>query len=114
MTGDPYKIGGNVLNTGLIDNLPADACVEVPCLVDGDGVHPCHVGRLPVQLAAMNMTNINAQLLTIEAAVTKKRDLIYNAAMLEPHTAAELDIDHIAAMVDELIEAHGDYLPKYH
>ena len=114
VTGDPYKIGGNVLNTGLIDNLPADACVEVPCLVDGDGVHPCHVGRLPVQLAAMNMTNINAQLLTIEAAVTKKRDLIYNAAMLEPHTAAELDIDHIAAMVDELIEAHGDYLPKYH
>ena len=114
VTGDPYKIGGNVLNTGLIDNLPADACVEVPCLVDGDGVHPCHVGRLPVQLAAMNMTNINAQLLTIEAAVTKKRDLIYNAAMLEPHTAAELDIDHIAAMVAELIEAHGDYLPKYH
>ena len=114
VTNKPYKIGGNVLNTGLIDNLPADACVEVPCLVDGSGVTPCHVGRLPVQLAAMNMTNINVQLLTIEAAVTRKRDLIYNAAMLEPHTAAELSIDDIVKMVDELIEAHGDYLPRYH
>ncbi len=114
VTNKPYKIGGNVLNTGLIDNLPADACVEVPCLVDGSGVTPCHVGRLPVQLAAMNMTNINVQLLTIEAAVTRKRNLIYNAAMLEPHTAAELSIDDIVKMVDELIEAHGDYLPRYH
>ena len=114
VTNKPYKIGGNVLNTGLIDNLPAEACVEVPCLVDGSGVTPCHVGRLPVQLAAMNMTNINVQLLTIEAAVTRKRDLIYNAAMLEPHTAAELSIDDIVKMVDELIEAHGDYLPQYH
>ena len=87
---------------------------KMPCLVDGSGVTPCHVGRLPVQLAAMNMTNINVQLLTIEAAVTRKRDLIYNAAMLEPHTAAELDIDDIVKMVDELIEAHGDYLPAYH
>lgn len=113
VTATPIKIGGNVLNTGLIDNLPADACVEVPCLVDGQGVHPCHVGRLPVQLAAMNMTNINAQLITIEAAVTKKRDLIYNAAMLDPHTGGELSIDDIVSMVDELIEAHGDYLPKY-
>ena len=113
VTGRPYKIGGNVLNTGLIDNLPADACVEVPCLIDGQGIHPCHVGRLPVQLAAMNMTNINAQLITIEAAVTKKRDLIYNAAMLDPHTGGELSIDDIVSMVDELIEAHGDYLPNY-
>ena len=96
VTATPIKIGGNVLNTGLIDNLPADACVEVPCLVDGQGVHPCHVGRLPVQLAAMNMTNINAQLITIEAAVTKKRDLIYNAAMLDPHTGGELSIDAIS------------------
>ena len=114
VTNEPYKIGGNVLNQGLIDNLPSDACVEVPCLVDGSGVTPCHVGRLPVQLAAMNMTNINVQLLTIEAAVTKKRDLIYNAAMLDPHTAAELSLDDIVKMVDELIEAHGDYLPRYH
>ena len=113
VTGRPYKIGGNVLNTGLIDNLPADACVEVPCLIDGQGIHPCHVGRLPVQLAAMNMTNINAQLITIEAAVTKKRDLIYNAAMLDPHTGGELSIDDIVSMVDELIEAHGEYLPNY-
>lgn len=77
VTGNPYKIGGNVLNTGLIDNLPADACVEVPCLVDKMGVNPCHVGRLPVQLAAMNMTNINAQLMTTEAARTRKREDIY-------------------------------------
>ena len=113
VTGNTYKIGGNVLNTGLIDNLPADACVEVPCLIDGNGIHPCHVGKLPVQLAAMNMTNINAQLLTIQAAVTKKREDIYMAAMLEPHTAAELSIDEIKAMVDELIEAHGEYMKDY-
>ena len=113
VTGNPYKIGGNVLNTGLIDNLPADACVEVPCLIDGNGIHPCHVGKLPVQLAAMNMTNINAQLLTINAAVTQKREDIYMAAMLEPHTAAELSIDDIKAMVDELIEAHGEYMKEY-
>ncbi|MBR5562349.1 MAG: alpha-glucosidase/alpha-galactosidase [Clostridia bacterium] len=113
VTGGPYKIGGNVLNTGLIDNLPADACVEVPCLIDGNGIHPCHVGKLPVQLAAMNMTNINAQLLTIQAALTKKREDIYMAAMLEPHTAAELSIDEIKAMVDELIEAHGEYMKDY-
>ncbi len=115
VTSTPYQIGGNVLNRGgLIENLPEDACVEVPCLVNGNGIHPCRVGRLPVQLAAMNMTNINPQLITIEAAVTRKRDLVYNAAMLEPHTAAELSIDDIVAMVDDLIEAHGDYLPKFH
>ena len=106
VTNTPYSIGGNVLNTGLIDNLPADACVEVPCLIDSDGIHPTHVGRLPVQLAAMNMTNVNPQLLTIEAAVTGKKEHIYHAAMLEPHTAAELSIDDIVAMCDELFEAH--------
>ena len=115
VTNTPYEIGGNVLNTGhLITNLPADACVEVPCLVNGQGVHPCHVGRLPVQCAAMNMTNINVQLLTIEAAVTKKKEHIYQAAMLDPHTGSELDIDTIVKMVDDLIDAHGDWLPKYH
>ena len=115
VTGNPYKIGGNVLNTGhLITNLPENACVEVPCLVDGYGVHPCHVGALPVQCAAMNMTNINVQLLTIEAAATRKKEHIYQAAMLDPHTASELDIDTIKKMVDDLIEAHGDYLPAYH
>ena len=113
LTGVPYKIGGNVLNAGLIDNLPADACVEVPCLIDRMGVNPCHVGRLPVQLAAMNMTNINVQLMTIEAARTRKREDIYRAAMLDPHTAAELSIDDIVKMCDELIEAHGPYMAMY-
>lgn len=110
-----YQIGGNVLNKGhLITNLPENACVEVPCLVNGTGVHPCHVGALPVQCAAMNMTNINVQLLTIEAAVTGRKDHIYQAAMLDPHTGSELDIDTIKKMVDELIDAHGTYLPKFH
>ena len=106
VTNTPYKIGGNVLNTGLIDNLPADACVEVPCLVDGAGIHPTHVGRLPVQLAAMNMLNINCQLLTIEAAVTGRKEHVYQAAMLDPHTGAELSPDDIISMCDDLIEAH--------
>ena len=106
VTDKPYKIGGNVLNNGLIENLPSDACVEVPCLVDGNGVQPTYVGRLPVQCAAMNMTNINPQLLTIEAAATGKREHIYQAAMLDPHTAAELSIEDIIAMCDELIAAH--------
>ncbi len=110
----PYTIGGNVLNTGhLISNFPQEACVEVPCLVNGHGIQPCYVGQLPVQLAAMNMTNINVQLLTIEAARTKKKEHIYQAAMLDPHTGSELDIDTIKKMVDELIDAHGDYLPRY-
>ena len=113
LTNQPCQIGGNVLNTGLIDNLPGDACVEVPCLVNARGVLPCHVGRLPVQLAAMNQTNINVQLLTIEAARTRKREHIYQAAMLDPHTAAELSIDDIRSMCDELIEAHGSYMAMY-
>ena len=114
VTGNPYQIGGNVLNKGhLITNLPEDTCVEVPCLVNGSGVHPCFVGALPVQCAAMNMTNVNVQLLTIEAAATKKKEHIYQAAMLDPHTGSELDIDTIKKMVDDLIEAHGHYLPKY-
>lgn len=113
VTNHPYQIGGNVLNTGLIDNLPADACVEVPCMVNAKGVNPCHVGRLPVQLAAMNQTNINVQLLTIEAARTRDKNLIYQAAMLDPHTAAELSVDDIRNMCDELIEAHGEYMAMY-
>ena len=112
-TNIPYKIGGNVINHGLITNLPADACVEVPCLVDASGISPCHVGALPVQCAAMNMTNINVQLLTIEAAVTLKKEHIYQAAMMDPHTASELSIDDIRSMCDELIERHGAWLPAY-
>ena len=114
VTNQPYQIGGNVLNSGhLIKNLPEEACVEVPCLIDGMGVHPCYVGSLPVQCAAMNMLNINPQLLTIEAAHTKKREHVYQAAMLDPHTASELDIETIKKMVDELLEAHKDFLPEY-
>ena len=113
ITNKPIKIGGNVLNTGLIDNLPSEACVEVPCLVDGNGISPCYVGRLPVQLAAMNMTNINVHLLTIEAAHTKSREKIYQATMLDPHTAAELSIDDIVKMCDEMIKAHGEYMKDY-
>lgn len=107
ITNQPYQIGGNVLNRGLITNLPANACVEVPCLVNANGIQPTVIGDLPPQLAAMNQTNINPQLLTIEAAVTKKKEHVYHAAMLDPHTAAELSIDDIVAMCDELIDAHN-------
>lgn len=104
----PYKIGGNVLNNGLITNLPSSACVEVPCLVDASGINPTYVGDLPIQLAAMNMSNINVQLLTIEAAVKKSKEHVYHAAMMDPHTAAVLSVDDIVAMCDELIEAHNN------
>ena len=112
-TGVPTRIGGNVLNNGLITNLPRNACVEVPCLVDRNGVQPTYIGDLPEQCAALNRTNINVQLLTIEAARTLKKDYIYQAVMLDPHAGAELSIDDIVAMCDELIEAHGDWMPKY-
>ena len=105
-TNKPYKIGGNVLNRGLISNLPYDACVEVPCLVDGEGIHPTYVGELPLQLAAMNSSNIYAQLLTIEAAHTMDKKKIYQAAMMDPHTGAQLSTDEIIALCDELFEAH--------
>lgn len=109
----PFKIAGNVINTGLITNLPGEAAVEVPCLVDASGVTPTYVGDLPPQLAALNMTNINVQLLTIEAAMTRKKDHIYHAALLDPHTSSELTIDQIVSMCDDLIEAHGDWLPEF-
>ena len=112
-TNKPYTIGGNVLNNGLITNLPHNACVEVPCLINKAGIQPTYIGDLPEICAAMNRTNINVQLLTIEAAVTKKKDAIYQTAMLDPHTASELSIDQIIAMCDDLIETHGDWLPKY-
>lgn len=114
VTNDAYQIGGNVINNGLITNLPAEACVEVPCLVNKLGIQPTAVGKLPIQLAAMNMTNINPQLLTIEAAVTRKKEYIYQAAMLDPHTSSELSIDDIVSLCDDLIEAHKGWLPEYH
>lgn len=113
-TDTPIRIGGNVLNTGhLISDFPEQACVEVPCLVDAAGIHPTYVGALPPVLAAMNMTNINVQLLTIEAARTRKVEDIVRAAMLDPHTAAELSVDDIEKMVVELVEAHGEYMSMY-
>jgi alpha-galactosidase len=113
VTNKPYTIGGNILNTGLITNLPEGCCVEVPCLVDSRGVQPCYVGDLPPQCAALTRTNVNVQELTIEAALTGKREHIYHAALLDPHTAAELSIDDIIALCDDLIEAHGPMLPQY-
>lgn len=114
VTDIPYKIGGNVINNGLIPNLPAEACVEVACLVNKNGIQPCAQKPLPLQLAAMNSAMIGVQLLTIEAAVTQKKETIYQAAMLDPHTSSELSIDEIIRLCDDLIEAHGSYLPKYH
>lgn len=112
-TGQPRVIYGNVPNHGLIDNLPQGCCVEVPCLVDTNGVQPTRIGALPPHLAALMQTNINVQALTVEAALTCKREHIYHAAMLDPHTAAELSLDEIWALVDDLIAAHGDWLPEY-
>lgn len=106
VTNKPYQIGGNVLNNGLIPNLPRECTVEVPCLVDASGIHPTYVGDLPTQLAAMNASNIYPQLLTVEAAATGDRQKVYQAAMMDPHTSAELSIDDIIAMCDELIDAH--------
>ncbi len=113
ITNKPYKFGGNVLNNGLITNLPANAAVEVPCIIDASGIQPIKVGDLPEQCAALNRTNINPQLLTVEAALTGKKEHIYHAAMLDPHTSAQLTIDEIISLCDDLIEAHGDWLPKY-
>ena len=112
-TDAPFRIGGNVLNMGLITNLPRKACVEVACLVDRNGVQGCYVGDLPEQCAALNRTNINVQLLTIAAALTRKKEAIYHAAMLDPHTGSELTLDQIRRLCDDLITAHGDMLPKY-
>ncbi len=112
-TGTPSVIAGNVLNKGLITNLPTDVCVEVPCLVDKNGVQPTYVGELPTQLAALNRTNINVQELTVEAALTLDKSKIYQAAYLDPHLSSELSLTDIKNLVDDLIEAHGDYLPEY-
>lgn len=113
-TGVPRVVYGNVQNYGLIDNLPDDCVVEVPCLVDKNGIQPIQIGSLPPHLAALMHTNINVQALTVEAALTQKRDHIYHAAMLDPHTAAELDLDQIWNLVDDLIKAHSNWLPEYY
>lgn len=113
-TGEPRVVYGNVANNGLIDNLPQGCCVEVPCLVDKSGLQPTKIGKMPPQLAALQQTNVNVQSLVVEAALTGKREHIYHAAMLDPHTAAELSLDQIWSLIDELIAAHGDMLPQYH
>jgi alpha-galactosidase len=112
-TGIPRVIYGNVMNEGLIDNLPQDCCVEVPVLVDKNGLQPTKIGTIPPQLAALMQTNINVQNLTVAAALTGKREHIYHATMMDPHTAAELDIYQIHDLVDEMIFSHGDWLPEY-
>ena len=113
VTNKAFKFGGNVQNTGLITNLPKNACVEVPVYADASKLTPGFIGDLPEQCAALNRTNINVQLLTIEAAKTHKKDLIYNAAMLDPHTSSELTLDEIVSLCDDLIEAHGSRMPHF-
>jgi alpha-galactosidase len=111
-TGEPFTFNGNVANTGpLIDNLPPGCCVEVPCVADSTGIAPQPAGPLPPQLAALIQTNVNVQELTVEAALTGRRDHVDHAAMLDPHTAAELSLEEIHELVDELLEAHGDLVP---
>jgi alpha-galactosidase len=109
-TGEPFRFNGNVMNEGLIDNLPY-CCVEVPCVADAGGITPEPVGSLPPQLAALIRTNVNVQELTVEGALTGSRDHVYHAAMLDPHTAGELSLGEIHALVDALLEAHGELVP---
>ena len=110
-TRAPAVVYGNVPNDGLIDGLPDGCCVEVPCLVDGNGVQPVRVGALPPQLTALMRTNVNVQELTVAASLQGKREHVVHAAMLDPHTAAELTLDEIEALVDDLLQAHADWLP---
>jgi len=112
-TDVPFRIHGNVMNTGLITNLPAKACVEVPCLIDRNGLNPCYVGDLPESCAALNRTNVNVQILAVEAALERSRDKLYQAAWMDPHTSGELAIDQIRSLCDDLIKAHGKFLPVY-
>jgi alpha-galactosidase len=111
-TGQPQVIYGNVINDGLINNLPAGACVEVPCVVDRTGVQPTRIGALPAQCAALNRTFLNVVELTVRAALEGRRDHVYHAAMLDPNASGSLGLDTIRTICDELIEAHGDALPQ--
>jgi alpha-galactosidase len=117
VTGEPYTFNGNVPNRWeeglLIDNLPADCCVEVPCVASSAGIEPQPAGTLPRQLAALMQTNVNVQGLTVEAALTGRREAVHQAAMLDPHTAAELSLDEISSLVEDLLEAHGDMIPAF-
>jgi len=113
VTGDPIRINGNVNNSGLITNLLQNCCVEVPCLVDKNGINPCYVGDLPPQLAALNRTNINVQSLMVEAALNKSKKAARHAAMVDPLTSAVLTLDKISEMVDEMFEAEKQWLPEY-
>ncbi len=113
VTGSPKVIYGNVPNRGYIPQLPEGAAVEVPCLVDQNGIQPTVVDDIPPQFIAMMRTNINVQELTVQALLKEKREYVYHAAMLDPRTAAELDLDQIRALVDELIEAHGNWMPRW-
>jgi len=112
-TGIPCRINGNVENKGLITNLPQGSCVEVPCLVDKEGIHPCFVGDLPPQCAALNRTNINVQELAVEAALTGRKDAALQAIALDPLTSSILTLDEIKKMVDEMFKAEGKYLPQF-
>ncbi|PZM10655.1 alpha-glucosidase/alpha-galactosidase [Rhizobium tubonense] len=112
-TGEPSVIYGNVRNNGCITSLPTNCAAEVPCLVDASGIQPTFIGALPPQLTALIRTNINVQELTVQALMTENRAHIYHAAMMDPHTAAELDLDQIWSLVDDLIAAHGDWLPAW-
>ncbi len=109
----PICINGNVPNTGLIDNLPEGCCVEVPCLVNGNGIQPTKVGSLPSQLAALNRSNINVQELIVEAAIHEDLEAVYHAVMLDPLTSAVCTLDQIRGMVDEMVEAQAQWLPKF-
>jgi alpha-galactosidase len=110
VTGEPIRINGNVENTGLITNLPEGCCVEVPCLIDKNGINPCYVGELPPQLAALNRTNINVQSLIVEAALNRDREAACHAVMVDPLTSALLTLDEIRSMVDEMFEAEKQWL----
>ena len=113
VTNRPIRINGNVPNWGLIDNLPQGCCVEVPCLVDGNGVQPTTVGELPAQLAALNRTNVNVQELTMEAALTGEVEAVYHAVMLDPLTATVCTLPQIRSMVTEMLEAEAQWLPQF-
>jgi alpha-galactosidase len=113
ITDRPIRINGNVPNHGLIENLPEGCCVEVPCLVDGSGVQPTRVGRLPPQLAALNRTNVNVQELIVHASRTGDREAVHHAVMLDPLTAAACTLPQIHAMVDEMLGAEARWLPQF-